>query len=83
MTTLKALCFCIALGLMANAFGQGPENRIYKTAVVALTEDPALRADFEREAVVKARGRNYDMITSYDLVPDVSDVGKRAIVERP
>jgi hypothetical protein len=81
MSSLKVLCFCVALGLMASAMGQGRENRIYKSAVVALTDDSALRADFERQIVAKARERNYDAITSYDLVPDVSDVDNRAFVD--
>ena len=81
MSSVKVLFFCVALGVMANAFGQGRENRIFKAAVVALTEDAALRADFERQVVAKARERNYDAITSYDLVPDVSDVDNRVFVD--
>jgi hypothetical protein len=61
--------------------GQGRENRIYKSAVVALTEDPALRADFERQFVAKARERNYDAVTSYDLVPNVTDVDNREFID--
>jgi hypothetical protein len=81
MSRFKVLCFLVALGVTATASGQGRENRIYKTAVVALTEDSALRADFERQVVAKARERNYDAVTSYDLVPDVTDVGKRTFVD--
>jgi hypothetical protein len=66
---------------MASAFGQGRENRVFKAAVVALTNDSELRADFERQIVTKARERNYDAITSFDLVPDVSDVNNRAFVD--
>ena len=81
MTSVKVLVFCVALGVMASSFGQGRENRIFRSAVVALTDDAALRADFEREIVAKARERNYDAITSYDLVPDVTDVDNRAFVD--
>ena len=81
MSSIKVLCVCAALGITATAFGQGRENRIYKAAVVALTEDSALRADFERELVAKARTRNYDAVTSYDLVPDVTDVDNRVFVD--
>jgi len=81
MSSLKVLCLCLAVGVMASAFGQGRENRVFKSAVVALTDDAALRADFEREIVAKARARNYDAITSYDLVPDVTDVDNREFID--
>jgi hypothetical protein len=45
----------------------------YKAAVVALTDDTTLRAEFERGLVAKAVGHDYDAVTSYDLVPNVSD----------
>jgi hypothetical protein len=81
MLNLKILCVCAALGLAAAASGQGRQDRIYKTAVVALTADPALRADFERQLVAKAREHNYDAVTSYDLAPIVTDVDNREFVD--
>ena len=81
MLKLKVLCVCAALGIAAAASGQGRENRIYKAAVVALTEDPALRADFERQLVAKAREHNYDTVASYDLVPTITDVDNREFVD--
>jgi hypothetical protein len=81
MSSLKRLCFCAALGIATAASGQGRENRIYKTAVVALTEDPALRADFERTLVAKAREHNYDVVTSFDLAPTITDVDNREFVD--
>jgi hypothetical protein len=81
MLTLKALCIGASLGIAAAAVGQGREDRIYKVAVVALTDDSALRADFERQLVAKARERNYDAVTSYDLVPRVTDVDNREFVD--
>jgi hypothetical protein len=81
MTILKVLCVCIALGIATAASGQGREERIYKAAVVALTEDAALRADFERDLAAKAREHGYDAVTSYDLVPDVTDVDSREFVD--
>ena len=81
MASLKVLCFIAALGIATVASGQGREDRIFKAAVVALTEDPALRADFERELVAKAREHDYDAVTSYDLVPDVTDVDSRDFVD--
>jgi len=81
MSSLKVLCVCAALCIAAAASGQGRENKIYKAAVVALTQDPALRADFERQFVVKAREHNYDAVTSYDLVPTITDVRNKAFVD--
>jgi hypothetical protein len=86
MTRLKMYCFCVAVGVAASGMSavgsaQGREDRIFKAAVVALTEDPALRASFERELVARAREHNYDAVTSYDLVPDVTDVDSRDFVD--
>jgi hypothetical protein len=80
MVRLKVVCVCAALGLVATASAQRPD-RVYKAAVVALTADPALRADFERQLVAKAREHDYDAITSYDLVPSVTDVRNRDFVD--
>ena len=81
MSVLKVLCICAALGMTLGASGQGRGDRIYKAAVVALTNDPALRADFERQFAAKAREHNYDAVTSYDLVPTVTDVDNREFVD--
>jgi hypothetical protein len=81
MSSLKVLCACAALGIATAALGQGRENRVYKAAVVALTEDAALRADFERQFVAKARAHNYDAVASYELVPTVTDVRDREFVD--
>ena len=82
MLSLKVICVCAALSIAAAASGQGrPPDKIYKAAVVALTDDPALRADFERTLVAKAREHNYDAVTSYDLVPTVTDVDNREFVD--
>jgi hypothetical protein len=81
MSSLKVLYVCAAVGIATATFGQGRENRIYKAAVVALTEDPALRADFERQFVAKAREHDYDAVASYELVPTVTDVRDREFVD--
>jgi hypothetical protein len=81
MSRFKVLCICAVLGIAATALGQGRENRIYKAAVVALTQDAALRADFERQFVAKAREHNYDAIVSYDVAPNVSDVRDKQFVD--
>jgi hypothetical protein len=81
VTRLRFLCLCAALCIASVASGQGREDRIFKAAVIALTEDPALRADFERELVAKASARNYDAVTSYDLVPEITDIRNRDFVD--
>jgi len=81
MLNLKVLCVCAALAIATAASGQERQDRIFKAAVVALTDDPALRADFERQLVAKAREHNYDAITSYDLAPTITDVDNREFVD--
>lgn len=78
MLGLRVLCACAALAVASTALAQ--EIR-YKSAVVALTDDPALRAEFERTLVAKAREHDYDAITSYDLVPTVADVKSKDFVD--
>jgi hypothetical protein len=83
MLSLKILCACAALGIASAASAQQERaDRIFKAAVVALTKDTALRADFERQLVAKARERNYDAITSYDLVPTITDVRSHEFVDK-
>ena len=81
MSSHKVLWVYAALGLATAALGQGRENRIYKAAVVALTQDAALRADFEHQFVAKAREHNYDAVASYDLVPTITDVRDKKFVD--
>jgi hypothetical protein len=81
MPSFKIVCLCAALCIATSALGQGRENRIYKGVVVALTQDPALRADFERQFAAKAREHNYDAVASYDLVPTLTDVRSKAFVD--
>jgi hypothetical protein len=81
MSSFKVLFLCAALGVATFALGQGRENRIYKAAVIALTQDAALRADFERQFVVKARQHNYDAVVSYDVAPNVTDVRNKEFVD--
>jgi hypothetical protein len=81
MSSLKVFCICAAIGIATAASGQERPDRIYKLAVVALTEDSALRADFERQFVAKAREHNYDAVTSYDVVPTITDVDNKDFVD--
>ncbi|HVS24250.1 MAG TPA: hypothetical protein VMU03_11040 [Gammaproteobacteria bacterium] len=79
---------CAALALAGAASPQQqpqqqqqPRIFTFKAAVVALTDDPMLRADFERELVMKARDHRYDAVTSYDLVPKVADVRSKSFIK--
>jgi hypothetical protein len=72
-----------AFALTGTASSQEQPKRLFtfKVAVVALTDDPMLRAEFERGLVAKAREHRYDAITSYDVVPKVADVQSRKFVK--
>ena len=53
-----------------------------KSAVVALAAQPELRAEFEEGLVAKALELDYNAVTSYDLVPDVTDVDDTDFTKR-
>lgn len=78
-TVAWALVFC-ASALHTAAFSQAPPITL-KAAVVALTEDAALRESFERDLVARAREGDYDAITSYDIQRDVRGVDDRHFIE--
>jgi hypothetical protein len=67
-SALMALALTLATSL---AHAQQPTT--YKSAVVALTEDPALRAAFEDGLVAKARTHEYDVVPSYPIVRDIRE----------
>ena len=83
------LAACAALGLASVASAQqpsasqpaSPEFVTFKAAIVALTGNPMVRAEFENGLVEKARAHRYDAITSYDLVPKVTDVRDRNFIK--
>jgi hypothetical protein len=89
---LRFVAACAALSVASAASSQPPQPQqpqqpqqqrvfTFKAAVVALTDDPMLRADFERELVAKARDHRYDAVTSYDLVPKVADVRSKSFIK--
>jgi hypothetical protein len=57
---------------VGTAAAQAPVT--YKAAVVALADEPAVRAEFEEALVTKAREHRYEAITSYDIAPEVRDL---------
>jgi hypothetical protein len=66
--------------LAANASAQAPTTT-YKAAVVALTEDAALRQSFESELVALAKSHSYDAVTSYDITSDVDNLDTDAFLK--
>ena len=69
-----------SLWLTANAAAQAPTTT-YRAAVVALTEDAALRQSFESELVALAKSHSYDAITSYDITSDVDSLDTDAFLK--
>lgn len=57
-------------------------NVTLKSAVVALAAEPELRAEFEEGLVGKALEVGYNAVTSYDLVPDVTEVDDADFIKR-
>jgi hypothetical protein len=74
--TLIAIAGCIALGSEAQ------DVVTLKSAVVTLSAQSELRAEFEDGLVHKARELQYNAVPSYDLVPDVTDVDDRDFIKR-
>jgi hypothetical protein len=69
---LKRSLFLAALAAATAHSQQQPTT--FKSAVVALTEDAALRQSFETELVGIAKGHAYDAVTSYDITSDVNSL---------
>ena len=75
----------VAIITLACCFGLSSEAQdlvTLKSAVVTLAAQPELRAEFEEGLVRKAREFQYNAVTSYDLVPDVTDVDNRDFIKR-
>jgi hypothetical protein len=77
------LAACAVFALTGTASSQQQPQKLFahKAAIVALTDDPILREEFERGLVAKAREHRYNAVTSYDLVPKVDDVQSRTFVK--
>lgn len=75
--SLIALACTLVLG---TGFAQ--DTVTLKSTVVALSAEPALRAEFEDGLVAKARERQYNAVPSHDIVPDVADVNDRDFIRR-
>jgi hypothetical protein len=89
MRLRSALAACAALAIAAAASAQQPSASpapaqqfvTFKAAVVALTGNTTVRQEFESGLVAKAIAHRYDAITSYDLVPKVTDVRDRNFIK--
>src|SRR5262245_53586788 len=76
MATRSALVVLAMTTLAAGlAHAQAPVTApvTYKSAIVALTEDPKLRATFEDTLAAKARAHDYDAVPSYPIVGDIRE----------
>jgi hypothetical protein len=80
MLKRSALLLVCASLAAASASAQAPPTT-YKSAVVALTEDAALRQSFESELVAIAKAHNYDAVTSYDITSDVKNLDTDAFLK--
>jgi len=89
----STLAACAALAIAAASSAQQPSTApatpqqpgsqpvTFKAAIVALTGNPMVRQEFENGLVAKAIAHRYDAITSYDLVPKVTDVRDRNFIK--
>ena len=76
---LKRVLVLLASLVAATAYSQQPPAT-FKSAVVALTEDAALRQSFETELVAIAKSHAYDAVTSYDITSDVESLDTDAFI---
>jgi hypothetical protein len=79
MSLALAVCGC-ALAVGHAALAQ--QTPTLKSTVVVLSAEPALRAEFEDGLVAKAREHAYNVVPSYEFVPDVADVNNRDFIKR-
>jgi len=77
---LKRVLVLLASLVAATAYSQQPPAT-FKSAVVALTEDAALRQSFETELVAIAKSHAYDAVTSYDITSDVESLDTDAFLQ--
>ena len=77
---LKRVFVLLASLVAATAYSQQPPAT-FKSAVVALTEDAALRQSFETELVAIAKSHAYDAVTSYDITSDVESLDTDAFLQ--
>lgn len=79
--TAAALAAVLLIVLAASSAGPAAGQATLRSAVVVLSEDPQLRAEFERALVAKATEHHYDAVTSYEIVPDVEDLSDKKLAK--
>jgi hypothetical protein len=79
---IKRITLITLVGVFSLNVVVSQEVVVYKTAVVVLHEDPAVRADFEESLAAKFREHNYDAVTTYDFLPDTTGVDDAGFAER-
>lgn len=77
---IRSAVVALAL-LLAASLAQAQQPTTYKSAVVAITEDPKLRAEFEDGLVAKARAHEYDAVPSYPIVRDIREARNDRFLE--
>jgi hypothetical protein len=77
---LKRVLVLLASLVATTAYSQ-QQPATFKSAVVALTEDAALRQSFETELVAIAKSHAYDAVTSYDITSDVESLDTDAFLQ--
>lgn len=60
----------------------GQQAATIRSTVIALVDDQQLRISLEDELAEIARDHQYDAVASYEIVPDIRDVGRRRLVSR-
>lgn len=66
--------------LLAPATGEPVQT--WRIAMVALAEDPEVRAGFEEGLAAKLRASDYDAVPSYEIIPEVDDLDDPDTVQR-
>ncbi|MCZ6911707.1 MAG: hypothetical protein O7F72_02765, partial [Proteobacteria bacterium] len=79
---IKRITLITLLGAFSLNVAATQEVVLYKAAICALLEDPAVRADFEESLAAKFRQHNYDAIAAYGFLPDITGVDDADFTER-
>ena len=84
MTWRLALVLLSGILVLETAFSETVTQPVmrYRLAMVALTDDPATRVDFEDGLAVKFRANDYDAVASHEIIPDIADLDNSDIVRR-
>lgn len=79
---INRVLLVLVTGLLMFDVAVAQQTARYRLAMVALAEDPAVRAEFEDGLAEKFRSNDYDAVVSYDIIPDVEDLDNAGMVQR-